>query len=302
MSIAVLGSINMDFVAEVKRLPSRGETVQASQLGQYPGGKGANQAVAAARLGSAVHMLGKVGDDDEGDRLLDRMLAQRVNMGQVERSSGCMTGRAYIWVGEHGENSIVFHPGANARVDNEYVDRVFPYLAKARLVLLQLEIPTAAVEHTLKRLPRPGPVVILDPAPAATLDHLRLSRVDFLTPNRGELVSITGKPDLASAARHMLDQGIGCVICKDGQEGCHVFSPNGQARHPAFRVRAVDTTAAGDAFNGALAAALLRGLELTQAIRWANAAGAVTATRKGAQPSLPTLREMETLLGLQAQP
>jgi len=296
MSIAVLGSINMDLVAEVKRLPAVGETVQAVRMESYPGGKGANQAVAAARLGSTVRMFGKVGDDDTGDVLLERLRSEGVEESCVTRQARCPTGRACIWVGEQGENAIVFGPGANAGINAGYVDAVLPQLEHARLVLLQLEVPISAVKRVLRRLPRPGPTVILDPAPAAPLEELHLARVDILTPNQGELAALTGKRDQGVAAKQMLDQGVGCVICKNGAEGCRMFSNEGAFAVPPFHVDAVDTTAAGDAFNGALAAALLLELELPEAMRWGNAAGALAATRRGAQPSLPRRDELNTVL------
>ncbi len=292
----MLGSINMDLVAEVKRLPTAGETVRALRLDSYPGGKGANQAVAASRLGGRVRMLGKVGADSAGDVLLRGLSKERVDISLVEREAGHVTGTACVWVAEGGENSIVFAAGANSQVGENYVSRAFSVLASARVVLLQLEIPLATVACVLRELPRPGPTVILDPAPAVELDPLPLGRVDILTPNRGELSSLTGVGDQHIAARRMLEEGVACVICKNGEEGCRVFSAQGSADHKAFRVTPVDTTAAGDAFNGALAVMLADGRELEEAVRWANAAGALAATRRGAQPSLPARGELWNFL------
>ncbi len=296
MSIAVIGSINMDLVAEVKRLPTPGETVKALRFESYPGGKGANQAVAAARLGSTVKMLGKVGDDELGAELLQVLKNEGVDTHWIVREADCPTGRACVWVDEEGENSIVFWPGANARVSRAYVDHVLPILSAAQVILLQLEIPVETVADVLRALPRPGPTVILDPAPASAALSLPLARVDILTPNRGELELLSGERNQRAAARQLLGQGVGYVICKNGAQGCSVFSREGTADYPAVRVRAVDTTAAGDAFNGALAAALAAGRRVEEAIQWGNAAGAFAATRKGAQPSLPHVDDLMGIL------
>ncbi len=299
MSVAVLGSINMDLVAEVKRLPTPGETVQALSFASYPGGKGANQAVAAARLGAAVQMLGKVGDDAVGAELLRALQVDGVDTQRVIRESGYPTGRACVWVDERGENSIVVSPGANARVDSEYVDYVFPILSAARVILLQLEIPVETVAHVLEVLPWPGPIVILDPAPATEALSLPLARVDIMTPNRREIERLSGKHNRRAAAMKLLGQGVGCVICKNGELGCSVFSQEGSSDYPPFRVQAVDTTAAGDAFNGALAAALAMGKSIEVAVQWGNAAGALAATRRGAQPSLPSIDNLMRILRTQ---
>ncbi|MEW6216257.1 MAG: ribokinase, partial [Candidatus Bipolaricaulota bacterium] len=234
MSIAVIGSINMDLVAEVKRLPTPGETVKALRFESYPGGKGANQAVAAARLGSTVKMLGKVGDDELGAELLQVLKNEGVDTHWIVREAHCPTGRACVWVDEKGENSIVFWPGANARVSRAYVDHVLPILSAAQVILLQLEIPVETVADVLRALPRPGPTVILDPAPApaSAALSLPLARVDILTPNRGELELLSGERNQRAAARQLLGQGVGYVICKNGAQGCSVFSRGGTADYP----------------------------------------------------------------------
>ena len=296
MVIAVLGSINMDLVAEAPYFPSKGETVLGRGFARYPGGKGGNQAVAAARLGAQVSFYGKVGDDLFSHELLRSLRENGVDVNAVEHIKGTACGIASIWVTEDGENAIVYVPGANALVDTTYIDRVLPQLAAAKVLLLQFEIPLRTVAYLLRRLPPKSPMVILDPAPAQDISGLPLERVDIITPNRGELITLTGEEELEKAAQLLLRFGVGKVICKASAEGAYLFEKKGFHHFPAFPIDPVDTTAAGDAFNGALAVALAEGRLVEEAIVWANAAGALAASRPGAQPSLPTRQEVETLL------
>jgi len=289
--IAVLGSANMDIVTEVNRIPLPGETVQGESVRRYPGGKGANQAVAAARLGGDVAFFGRVGDDPFGRELLDSLSHNGVDVSAVDRLPDVPTGTASIWVEQSGENAIACVPGANGVVDASYVDRVFDRLADADVLMLQFEIPLATIEHLLQRLPDERPVVIVDPAPALDLAGLRLERIDILTPNESELAALTGLVGMEPAARSLLHRGVRGVLCKAGKNGAY-WIDHEAAHVPSLNIDAVDSTAAGDAFNAALACGVCR-RSMLDAIRWANVAGALTAMRRGAQPSLPTYEEVE---------
>jgi len=293
--IAVLGSINMDLVLRVARFPAPGETLAGSGVATYLGGKGANQAVAAARLGADVQLYGKVGDDAFSDRLIDGLQSSLVRAEAVGREHDCASGMASIWVNDHGENAIVLAAGANGRVDTSYVDAQIESIAAADTLLVQLEIPMPTIAHALRRLPAGRPTVILDPAPASDLSSLPLNRIDILTPNEHELRLVSGTRNTQQGAFRLLDQGVSHVICTLGEQGAVWFSSDGAIAHfSAPKVRAVDTTAAGDAFNGALAWAL-QVHPLEEAIAIAVQAGAFATTTPGAQASLPTLNDIRSL-------
>lgn len=296
-SVAVVGSLNRDLVVPVPHHPRPGETVLGSDHFSNPGGKGANQAVAAARLGQRVAMVGCVGDDDAGADLRSSLAAEGVDVDRVVPLDGVPTGIALIAVDNEGENTIIVSPGANARVDVKTVEGARDLLGSADVTLLQLEIP---VETVAAAADAAGGTVMLNPAPGRPLPQRLLAQVDVLVPNLGELAVLASgeAPDDLDAAVSLASQieGPGAVVVTLGPQGALVVSRGVSLHVPGVEVKAVDTTAAGDSFCGALADALVRGLELEPAVRWAVTAAALAVTEKGAQPSLPMRAEVERLM------
>ena len=295
--ILVVGSINMDLVARTHSIPRPGETVTGTGFDTTPGGKGANQAVAAARLGYPTKMVGKVGEDVFGQALIDNLMKADVGVWAVERDTG-PSGVAPILVAASGENSIVVVPGANGKVDAHYIDRNSELIRGAGMVLLQLEIPMPAIERTLAICAESNVPAILDPAPAAVLPPAIFPRVAWLTPNETEAAFYTGgEAAPEEAARRLLATGARGVVLKRGADGVYVAEASGRAAAiKAFSVVAVDTVAAGDCFNGAFAVALLEGKDPWEAARFASAAAAVKVTRRGAQAAMPTRAEVDAFL------
>lgn len=301
--IVVVGSINMDLVTRAK-IPVPGETVIGGDLRAFPGGKGANQAVAAARLGASVAMVGRVGHDVFADRLLDNLAAAGVDLTHVSRDKKAATGVALIVVDDSGQNSIVVASGANAKIKRSAVDAAVGAIRAAKVLILQLEIPLNSVIHAARLARVNGVKVILNPAPAQPLPTELLKAVDILIPNENETALLSGLPantpaEFEAAATELLLSGVGAVILTLGDKGTLLAQRSGFRRFPAFSVeQVVDTTAAGDAFVGGLATAIAQGKTLTEAVLWGNAAGALTVTRLGAQPSLPSRADLVQLLAM----
>ena len=293
MSIIVFGSINIDLVATAPRLPIAGETLLGYDFFKAPGGKGANQAVALTKLGISTEIVGRVGKQSFSEELIDYLQTAGVKTDNVFVDETVSSGVAIITVDDAGENQIVVIPGANGRVGAEDVERLSRLLPRKQALLLQLEIPISAAIAAANEAQKAGVKVILDPAPAQKeLPKELYPLVDILTPNEIEATQLVGFPvnnedSAKKAAEVLLHKGVKCAIVKLGAKGVYCCTSGESFFTPAFSVKTVDTTAAGDAFNGGLAAALSEGLSLHEAVVWGSAAGALAATKSGAQPSLP---------------
>lgn len=294
--IVVVGSLNMDLVVRSERHPRPGETLLGSDFRTFPGGKGANQAVAAARVGGIVSMVGRVGTDDFGSALLANLASNGVNATSVLRDAEAATGVALITVSHDGQNTIIVSPGANGRLAPVDIANAAQAFEGAGVLLLQLEIPVPAVIRAVEEGRRRGITVILNPAPAQALDESLLRMVDILVPNQHELALLTGESDLETAVTAMQAMGVRTAIVTLGGDGVLIAEGSDRTHLPAHTVEVVDTTAAGDAFVGAFGVALAQGRSLIEAARWGSAAGAIAVTRAGAQPSLPSRSEVEAML------
>lgn len=301
--IVVVGSINLDLVAATQRIPIAGETVAGLSFRTFPGGKGANQAVAAARVGGAVSMVGKLGADAFGVQLRESLEESNVNTEAVEVVPGS-SGVALITTDPKGQNAITVVAGANAQLSPTDIDANIDLIRSAGILLTQLEIPLATVDYLAAIAAQERIPLVLDPAPARFLPPSLLKSVEWLTPNETETCILLGRrPQELSenltedAANALLDCGSRNVILKLGEKGCYVALSDGTRQLlPAYSVEAVDSTAAGDAFNGAFAVALMNGLEPLESASWASAVAAISVTRPGAQASMPTASEVDRFL------
>jgi ribokinase len=295
----VVGSLNADLVVRTEHFPAPGETITGSDFAVFPGGKGANQAVAAARLGGRVAMIGRLGHDDQGRALRASLAAAGVDAEAVKGDASAATGVAVITIDATGQNQIVLAPGANARLCPADVELNRGLIAAASVLLLQLEVPLDTVEAAARIARSAGVRVILDPAPARSDAVALLPLVDFVTPNENELRVLTGASpgettpeDAPVLLRQLLDRGARMAIAKLGRAGAVAIAATERHAWAAHEVEVVDTTAAGDAWNGAFAVALAEGMGVEQAGAFANAAAAISVTRAGAQPSMATRQEV----------
>lgn len=300
--VIIFGSINMDLVARTSSLPVPGETLLGSSFATVPGGKGANQAVAVARLNVPTVMVGRVGGDAFGQTLLTSLQMAGVETTDVLVDEAQHSGVAMIAVDDHSENFIIVIPGANGAIDASDVDRLTHHLPGAVALLLQFEIPLPVVLVAAETAHKAGVRVILDPAPARSdLPGELYSYISIITPNAIEAARLVGFPvnDLATAAQAAITlqkRGVETVVIKLGATGVFCATPDDSFFVPAFSVQAIDTVAAGDAFNGGLTAALAEGLSMREAITWGVATGALSATKAGAQSSLPDRTTVEAFL------
>lgn len=299
--VIVIGSSNRDLTVRLERLPQIGETVSGGEFYRSFGGKGANQALAAHKAGAEVIFVAKVGRDENGDAMVRHLAESGLSIDHIIRDEQAPSGVALVMVDREGRNMIAVAPGANRNLTEEEIAKNAHAIAYAQVLLIQLEVPTDVVHRALAIAQEYGVTTILNPAPVRQLPEGLLSLTDILTPNEVEAGLLTGTTvkdvrDAVAAAYRLLDEGVKHVIVTLGEKGS-VWVTRGQERFfPPCRVSPVDSTAAGDAFNGALTCALAEGASMEDAIRFANAAGALTVTRKGAQSALPAREEIEELL------
>jgi ribokinase len=299
--IVVVGSLNMDLVTRAERIPQPGETILGGDLQTFPGGKGANQAVAARRMGAQVAMIGRVGQDAFAAPLLQALGEAGVDSSHVLQDPSAATGVAIIVVDQRGQNSIVVCSGANAHLSPQDIRSAESTIAGADALLLQLESPLETVREAAEIARDHGVRVILNPAPARPLPEALLRNVDVLVPNESEAALLTRLPvedipQVEAAAARLHEMGAEAVVVTLGERGALYLYKGESHRVPAFEVTPVDTTAAGDAFMGGFAVALAEGKPFAEAVRWGNAAGALATTKMGAQPSLPERGAVENLI------
>ena len=306
-NIVVVGSLNMDLVVQVPTIPKPGETMLGFNFETFPGGKGANQAVAAARLGAAVTMIGQVGDDSYGEILVENLASEGVNTEHIAIDRNNATGVALITVDERGQNSISVASGANFSLTAEHIQSAWKIIGDIDILVMPLETPLETIYEAAKLAKDQNVRVVLNPAPARSLDPGLLSMVDILIPNEHEVLQIAGSVDYSDSsveesARALINRGVNTVVVTLGENGVMIVDKKVRVMTiPSIKVDVLDTTAAGDSFVAALAVGLVEGKSLSDACSFANAAGAITVTRMGAQPSLPTRREISEFLERQKE-
>ena len=300
-NICVIGSLNMDLVVNVDTMPKPGQTIIGSNFKEVPGGKGANQAVAMARLNGNVSMIGKVGEDGFGQTLINSLKNDKVDTTYIQTSKGA-TGVALITVDKNAQNSIVVSPGANFEVKEDDIDNNIEAIKNSDIVVLQLETPLYTIKYALNKAKELNKYTILNPAPAVKLDDEIIKNVDLLTPNETELeiisgVSIETEEDIQKAAQIMIEKGVKELIVTLGSKGSLYINKEKSMFKKAYKVEAVDTTAAGDSYTGALAVALSQDKNIEDAMDFASKVGALSVLKEGAQSSLPTLEDVKNFRG-----
>ncbi|MFW5885965.1 MAG: ribokinase [Halanaerobium sp.] len=297
--ILVIGSMNMDLVVETERYPEEGETLIGGKFEQIPGGKGANQALAAAKLGDQVEFIGACGDDSFAPRLKSSLKSGGAKIDSIFEIEGVSTGVAVITVDKNGNNRIIVSPGANYELDPARIEQIESKIAEAEIILLQLEIPLNTIEKIVEVASKNKTEIILDPAPAQKLSEHILAEIDYLLPNEGELdLLLAGAENKSRAEKieELLKIGVKNIIVTEGEKGINFYSQNKELHLETLKVKAVDTTAAGDVFAGAFAASLIAENNLEKALKFAVRAAAYSVTRRGAQSSIPDKNELNEFL------
>ncbi|WP_434799244.1 ribokinase [Terrisporobacter vanillatitrophus] len=294
--ICVIGSLNMDLVVNVDEMPKKGQTLIGGNFKEVPGGKGANQAVAIAKLGGDVSMIGKVGNDGFGQTLINALKANNVKTDYIQIEN-CSSGVAMITVDKNAENSIVVAPGANFRVLREDIDKCIDSIKQSDIVVVQLETPLDTIKYALQESKQLDKYTILNPAPAVKLDEDIIKNVDLLTPNETELeilsgVKIENEEDIIKAAQVMIQKGVKQLIVTLGSKGSLYIDKDNVKFKESYKVDAIDTTAAGDSYTGALSVALSQDKDMEEAMDFASKVGALCVMKEGAQTSLPTIQDV----------
>ena len=281
--ILVVGSLNMDIVIETPCMPKAGETIAGKSIAQIPGGKGANQAFAAGKLGGNIAMMGAVGNDEKGEKLLESLKGVGVDISRIEVMNDIPTGQAFITVDDQGENAIIIIAGANGKVTKELIDSNLALIKQSDIIIMQLEIPLEIVGYVKKIVEEDGKIVILDPAPAIK--------------DIPENMEVKNRKDITEAAKILIKKGVKNVIVTMGGDGCLYINKDIEEFFPAYPVKAIDTTAAGDCFTAAFALALSQNKNWKEAIEFGQKASSIAVTRKGAQTSIPTREEVDEMKG-----
>ncbi|WP_434794558.1 Ribokinase [Terrisporobacter petrolearius] len=294
--ICVIGSLNMDLVVNVDEMPKKGQTLIGENFKEVPGGKGANQAVAIAKLGGDVSMIGKVGNDGFGQTLINALKADNVKTDYIQIEN-CSSGVAMITVDKNAENSIVVAPGANFRVLREDIDKCIDSIKQSDIVVVQLETPLDTIKYALQESKQLDKYTILNPAPAVKLEEDIIKNVDLLTPNETELEILSGvkiehEEDIIKAAQVMIQKGVKQLIVTLGSKGSLYIDKDNVKFKESYKVDAIDTTAAGDSYTGALSVALSQDKDIQEAMDFASKVGALCVMKEGAQTSLPTIQDV----------
>ncbi|WP_196594247.1 ribokinase [Pectinatus sottacetonis] len=296
--ILIIGSLNMDFAIHTARIPAEGETVTGETLSLIPGGKGANQAYTAGKLGAEVSMIGSIGNDIYGKKLLNNLKKANVKTSGIKIDTKEETGKAFIAINNTGENSIIVIPGANNALTCDWIDENEDKINDCDIVVIQLEIPLKTVYHAITTAKAKGKIIILDPAPAVkNFSQEIMAKIDIIKPNETELSFLTDMPvnsetDIKKAAQKLLNMGVNSVITTFGSHGAYLIEKNTFHHFPALKVKAIDSTAAGDSFTAAIAVSLTKSPNIIQAVNFATKTAAIVVTRKGAQSSIPSLNEV----------